>query len=161
MKEIFNPYPGQDCFFCGRENEIGLKLKFQVTDSNPPELVTRLTPNARLKGLGRILHGGIQSGLFDEIMGWTTHYLTESMGVTSNLEVRFLRPLYVDQEIEVRCRIERIEGSRVHMAARITDQSGRVSTTATGTYVTMDTDRFSAIVDEDLREAIFKGRSRL
>lgn len=155
MKEIANPYPGQDCFFCGRENEIGLKLKFFMTDTVPPELVTRLTPAKNLKGLGRILHGGFQSGLFDEIMGWTTHCLTRSMGVTSNLEVKFLRPAYVDQEIEVRCGIESIDGSSVNLSARITDASGRVCSTATGTYVTMPTDKFSAIVGEDVPEVTF------
>jgi hypothetical protein len=32
--------------------------------------------------LGRILHGGIQSGLFDEIMGWTAMHVTKQVGVT-------------------------------------------------------------------------------
>ena len=158
MKEIQNPYPGQECFFCGQKNDIGLKLKFFVTNTDPPQLLTRLNPPDHLKGLGRILHGGFQSGLFDEIMGWTTHYLTGKMGVTSNLEVKFKKPLFVGQPIEVRCHIADQRGPAVHLEATITDQQGRICSTATGTYITMDTRKFNAIVGQD---EITAGRERI
>ena len=101
MKKLPNPYGAGECFFCGPNNPIGLKLTFYETETEPKELVCRWTPARVFKGLGKVLHGGIQSGLFDEIMGWTALHRTNEIGVTSNIEVRFLKPLFVDQEIEV------------------------------------------------------------
>jgi acyl-coenzyme A thioesterase PaaI-like protein len=80
-KEIPNPYPEQTCFFCGEKNPIGLHLTFYLDEENG-EVNTEYVPSKHFMGLGNILHGGIQSGLFDEIMGWTTHTLTGQNGVT-------------------------------------------------------------------------------
>lgn len=147
MKTLDNPYSEGGCFFCSPSNPVGLKLIFQETETEPNELVCRWFAAPPYKGLGRIVHGGIQSGLFDEIMGWTTHYLTRQVGVTSALTVQFLKPLYIEQEIEVRCRIASREGSRVNLAAEIKNSRGDICTTAVGTYVVMDREKFDRAVD--------------
>lgn len=97
-KEIINLYPGRDCLFCGEENPIGLKLKFYL-DEETGEVSTEYLPSRLFVGLGNVLHGGIQAGLFDEIMGWTAHNLTGEMGVTSELRVKFLKPVYLGKQI--------------------------------------------------------------
>lgn len=149
MKTLPNPYGTGSCFFCGPDNPTGLRLTFQMTETEPRELVCRWVPPAHFSGFGRILHGGIQSGLFDEIMGWTSHHLTGQIGVTSSIRVEFLKPLSIEQEIEVRCRIESREGSRVNLVAEIKDQAGTICTKATGTYVLVSRDRFDSIVGEE------------
>lgn len=146
LKPVANPYSGGGCFFCGEKNPIGLKLKFLETESEPRELVCRWQPDQRYRGLGRVLHGGIQSGLFDEIMGWATHYLLERSGVTGSLHITFHRPLYIDDPLELRCRIEGIEGRQVHLSAEITNPAGEVCTRATGTYVLLPGDKFRELV---------------
>ena len=108
----------------------------------------RWTPPDVFKGFGRILHGGIQSGLFDEIMGWTAMHLSEKFGVTANLQVRFLKPVLVEQEIEVRCRIDSRDGERINLSAEIKNPQGVVCTTAQGTYMLLDGDRFNELVSE-------------
>ena len=144
MKEIPNPYRPRTCFFCGADNPIGLKLTFHETEAEPKELICRLNPSSLYAGYGRILHGGIQSGLFDEIMGWSARQLTGQLGVTGSLQIEFLKPLYVEQEIEVRCRSTSQEGSMVKLSAEITDQEGTVCTRATGAYVIVDARAFQA-----------------
>ena len=74
MKNIDNPYLSSACFFCGPNNPVSLKLTFQETETEPNELFCVWFPPATYKSFGNILHGGIQSGLFDEIMGYPTHY---------------------------------------------------------------------------------------
>jgi len=101
-------------------------------------------------GFGNILHGGIQSGLFDEIMGWATHHLTRQMGVTTALQVQFLKPVYVEQKIEVRCRIEYRDGDKIHLAAEINNQRGETCTKATGTYALVDLDKFEKLVEPEI-----------
>lgn len=148
MKEISNPY-GDGCFFCGSLNPVGLRLTFQETEGHPNELVCRWVPSATFKGLGQILHGGIQSGLFDEIMGWSALHMTGRQGVTVSLQVNFLRPVFVEQEIEVRCRVDRMEGDKVHLIAEIVNEEGEVCTRGTGAYLLMDPDRFRNLVRLD------------
>lgn len=149
MKTLPNPYRTGGCFFCGPSNTVGLKLTFQETETEPNELVCRWVPSSLYKGFGTILHGGIQSGLFDEIMGWTTLHLTKQVGVTSSLQVDFIKPLYVEQPIEVRCRIQSRNGSRLHLEAEIRNSKEEICTKAVGTYVLMDRDRFRLAVGEE------------
>ncbi|MBI5569406.1 MAG: PaaI family thioesterase [Desulfomonile tiedjei] len=149
MKTLVNPYRDGGCFFCGSANLQGLRLTFQETETEPNELVCRWVPSPVYKGFGTVLHGGIQSGLFDEIMGWTTLHLTREVAVTASLDVKFVRPLHVDQQIEVRCRIESRNGARVNLAAEIKNSKGEICTTATGTYVIMTRERFKRAVGEE------------
>lgn len=149
MKLLPNQYRNGQCFFCGPANPVGLKLSFFETDTQPKELVCKWRPSNIFTGFGKILHGGIQSGLFDEIMGWTTLHLTAKVGVTSSLNIEFLKPLYVEQEIEIRCRIGSQEGSRVNLTAEISNSDGKICSKATGTYILMDSERFRQITGEE------------
>jgi acyl-coenzyme A thioesterase PaaI-like protein len=94
------------------------------------------------------LHGGIQSGLFDEIMGWTTLHITKKVALTSGIQVEFLKPLYVEQQIEVRCRIDSTNGSRINLTAEIKNSRQEICSKATGTYVLMDPEKFKMAVNK-------------
>ncbi|MCB2227370.1 MAG: PaaI family thioesterase [Desulfarculaceae bacterium] len=142
---LANPYSRNDCFFCGVENPGGCQLKFSRVESDPPELVCRWSPPQRFNGLGEILHGGIQSGIFDEIMGWTAHQMTGQPSVTGELHIEFMGPLYVNQPLEARCRIEGIEGRKVKLAAEITGPDGKVASRAKGYYVMVSPERFAQV----------------
>lgn len=148
MKLIENPYSGGGCFFCGPANPIGLKLRFYETDDEPKELVCRWQPDKLYRGLGSVLHGGIQCGLFDEIMGWTTHYLMGESAVTGELHTKFLKPVRLTQEIEVRCHIDEIKGREVWLEAEIKDSAGQVCTKARGSYILISQERFEAIMGD-------------
>ena len=143
--EIPNPYPEQECFFCGEKNPVGLKLRFYL-DEETGEVTTEYVPSRRFMGLGNILHGGIQSGLFDEIMGWTAHTLTGRMGVTSELAIKFFRPVYLGKKLMVSCRITARENAKVHLGAAITTVEGTVCTEATGTYYLLPQDTFEKLI---------------
>ncbi|MGO9567817.1 MAG: PaaI family thioesterase [Desulfomonilaceae bacterium] len=147
MKPIPNPYRTGQCFFCGHDNPIGLKLTFYETETEPREVVLHWKASPTFSGFGKILHGGIQSGLFDEIMGWATVQFTQEAGVTTGLQIQFLKPVYVGQEIEVRCRIESQGGPKIHLAAEIRNEVGEICTRATGTYLLMDGEKFDHLVD--------------
>ncbi len=138
MKDIENPYTNSQCFFCSPNNPVGLKLTFQETETEPNELVCKWFPPSTYRSFGKVLHGGIQSGLFDEIMGWTTLHITKKVAVTSGIQVEFLKPLYVEQQIEVRCRIDSTNGSRINLTAEIRNSKHEICSRATGTYVLMD-----------------------
>lgn len=149
MKPVPRPFGAKGCFFCGTSNPVGLKLTFEETETEPRELVCTWVPSSLYAGFGSILHGGIQSGIFDEIMGWTTMHFTGKLAVTTTLQMDFLKPLYVDQRIEARCRIDSRNGSRINLAAEIRNAEDEICTRATGTYVVMDNEKFKAVVGEE------------
>ena len=145
-KEIPNPYPNQECFFCGEKNPIGLKLKFYLNEETG-EVITEYVPSRFFKGLGNIFHGGLQSGLFDEIMGWTTHTLTGQMGVTTEINIQFLKPAYVGKKFIISCRITSQENAKVQLEATIETAEGTVCTRATGIYYLLPQDKFEQLVN--------------
>jgi acyl-coenzyme A thioesterase PaaI-like protein len=149
MKPIPNPFQWRTCFYCGDRNPAGLKLSFQETETEPNEVVCRWTVPATYCGFGKIVHGGIQMGLFDEIMGWAVQHLLRQPGLTASVDVKFRNPLFVEQELEVRCRIESKEGPRITLAAEIRNQARTVCTAATGTYVLMEPELFEHLVGRD------------
>lgn len=144
-KEIPNPYPEQECFFCGEKNPVGLRLTFYL-DEETGEVTTDYVPSELFMGLGNILHGGIQAGLFDEIMGWTTHTLTGQMGVTTKISTHFLKPAYVGTKLTIACRITSQKNSKVQLEATIKTAEGAVCTRATGTYYLLPQDKFEKLV---------------
>ncbi len=144
-KEIPNPYPEQECFFCGEKNPVGLKLRFYL-NKETGEVTTEYSASRLFMGLGNILHGGIQSGLFDEIMGWTAHTLTGQMGVTSELNIQFLKPAYLGTKLMVSCHIISRQDLKVHLGATIETADGTVCTQATGTYYLLPQDKFDQLI---------------
>jgi uncharacterized protein (TIGR00369 family) len=147
MKEkLDNPYPDDNCFFCGSENDSGLKLKFHF-DKATKEISTEYLPAQHFAGQGNILHGGIQMGILDEIMGWTTYVHTGEMAVTSNINVNFLSPAYIgNKKLKATCRLSSIEGKKVEMIATLSDGDGKVCTEATGTFHIISADRFEKLI---------------
>ena len=92
MRKILNPYvqyPQYNCFGCSPNNENGLKMEF-FEDGD--EVVSTVQPKDFLQGYFDILHGGIQSTMLDEIANWVVHVKLKTAGVTSKMEVRFLKP---------------------------------------------------------------------
>jgi acyl-coenzyme A thioesterase PaaI-like protein len=145
-QEIQNPFVGNNCFFCGTDNHHGLKLKF-YWDEERQETSTEYVPAQQYAGLGNILHGAMQTGLLDEIMGWSTFVHTHAMAVTSDLTIKFLSPVYIrGNPVTVTCRLLSKDGPKVHMQAMLTNSEGVVCTTATGTFHIVSAKRYQALV---------------
>lgn len=145
-EEIQNPYPDNTCFFCGSSNNEGLKLKF-YWDKEKEEASTEYLPAPHFAGQGDILHGAIQMGLLDEIMGWTSYACTQEMAVTSNLNVDFLHPAYIDgNKLNVTCRVTSKEGPKIHMQAILTNSMGVVCSRAAGTYHLLHADKYHDLI---------------
>jgi len=67
-------------------------------------------------------------------MGWTAHTLTGEMGVTSEIKVECLNPVYLWRSIKMPCRLISRNDPKVHMEARIETHKGKVCTGATGIW---------------------------
>jgi len=145
-QEIPNPFPDDNCYFCGSDNHQGLKLKF-YWDEERKEVSTEYLPEERFTGQGNILHGSIQMGLLDEIMGWASFVCTRKMGVTMDVSVKFLSPAYIPSNlIRVACRVVEHDESKVSMEATLTNKDGIVCATATGSYRVVSSERYRTLI---------------
>lgn len=95
MRKILNPYTkidGHNCFGCAPDNDQGLRMKF-IEDGD--SVISNWEPTGFLQGYHNILHGGIQATLMDEIGSWFVQVKMKTAGVTSNMNVRYLKPVSI------------------------------------------------------------------
>ena len=88
-----------NCFACGTQNPIGLKLKFKLDPESNTAVSETVIPE-HFNGWKGAVHGGIITTLLDEIMvyactssGWFT--------VTGTIEVKFHKPVPTGRKLTV------------------------------------------------------------
>jgi acyl-coenzyme A thioesterase PaaI-like protein len=89
----------KDCYVCGPENPLGLKIKFVADGPNG----TRAEYTARAEHCGwpGLLHGGITFALMDEALAYAL-YMHGLYGVTAKVETRFRAPIAVGSQLIIR-----------------------------------------------------------
>ena len=87
------------CFGCGEKNPLGAKLNFYKLSENSIGS-TYFVPKY-WGGWGTIVHGGLQTVLMDEVAGWAVVALLQEACLTINVELQFLKPLYIEKETEI------------------------------------------------------------
>ncbi len=98
MRKVYNPYKGMEgynCFGCSPGNEHGLQMQFYEEGDF---LFSDWEPKGFLQGYHNVLHGGIQATLIDEIGSWLVMIKLKTAGVTSELFVRYLKPVRISKE---------------------------------------------------------------
>jgi uncharacterized protein (TIGR00369 family) len=86
------------CFVCGLKNNFGIKAHFYITKEE--ELIAIFTPSEEHQSYPGRLHGGIASAILDETIGRAilNKYETEVWGVTIELNVKYKKPVPLDEE---------------------------------------------------------------
>jgi acyl-coenzyme A thioesterase PaaI-like protein len=82
------------CYVCGHKNPNGLQLRFYVEGE---AVKTEFSPKANQLGYPGVVHGGIISAIMDEVMGWPMSVLRGRLGMTTQLQIRFLKPVKFGQ----------------------------------------------------------------
>ena len=135
MKRIINPWldrPGYNCICCSPTNEKGLHLEF-FEDGD--DIVTFWKPSAEYQGWINTLHGGVQAMLMDEVAGWVVTRKLRTTGVTSKMEVQYLKPISTSAEgLTIKAHIARQMRNIAFIEAQIEDTSGEILSKATLTY---------------------------
>lgn len=113
-QKIINPYTapifqeqGYNCFACAPHNPIGLHLEFYEEGD---EVTCTWTPTDNFQGWLDTLHGGIQATLIDETCGWLVSRKRQLAGMTTQLNVKYKRPVPIDgNSVEIRASIREIK----------------------------------------------------
>uniref|UniRef100_A0A7S4I0M3 Acyl-coenzyme A thioesterase THEM4 n=1 Tax=Odontella aurita TaxID=265563 RepID=A0A7S4I0M3_9STRA len=96
----------------------------------------------RLTGHEGIVHGGILSLIFDEIMGWAYEVVRSDERIpafTANLTVNYRRPVESGKTTRVKAFYEKTEGRKVYISSRMESMdSSSVYADATSVFVVVN-----------------------
>ena len=139
----------KNCFVCGVENDLGLKTKFYETSGE--EVIAIFTPNDKLQSYPDILHGGISATILDETIGRALmiKYGPDSFGVTVELNLRYKKPVPLNQELKVIARVTNDKGRLYEGSGELILPNGEVAVIAKGKYMKKE---IKDIVNEDFSQ---------
>ena len=132
-REYLPHSPG--CLLCGDENECGVRTRFFVENG---AVMARVSLPLHVNGYRDVAHGGILAALLDETMGWAATVFGKSkrMYITAELTVRYLAPVPVCKEIEIRSRLVRDSGRVAYSEGELAC-GGEVCVKASGKFIPM------------------------
>jgi acyl-coenzyme A thioesterase PaaI-like protein len=123
------------CLVCGLKNPFGLHTSFFELDNN--ELLAVFKPRGEHQSYPGRLHGGIISTILDETIGRAIMIQSEGdiWGVTVDLQIRFKKPVPLDEELRVIGRITKDSSRFFEGTGKLLLQDGTVAATGHGKYL--------------------------
>lgn len=147
MKKIINPWldlvkDGYNCFGCAPTNPFGLKMEFY---EDGDDIVSMWNPGDNYQGWLHTLHGGIQSSIMDEIAAWVIARKLQCAGMTTNLEIKYRKPVPTGAgvTVEVRAHIREMKRNFAFIHAQII-YDGDVCSEADMTYYCFSQEKSAA-----------------
>ena len=139
------------CFVCGLKNKFGLNASFYETNNN--ELVALFKPCQEHQGYPGRLHGGIAAAILDETIGRTitTGKDNEIWGVTLEFNIKYKKPIPLDEEIKVVAKLTFEDKRLFEGTGKIMLSDGKIAATAEGKYLKLPIEKI-ADFDKDANE---------
>lgn len=105
------------CLICGRENPIGLQLR-PVVDMHARRALLELSIPKHFQGWSGIAHGGILAALLDEVSIHACMGESDQL-VTAGINVRYYRPVPLEQPVVVTAEVVEIKRRRFKVLAKL------------------------------------------
>ena len=128
------PY-SRSCFVCGAENPHGLKMRFFADPTTRAGVRGKFQLAQHHVGFRTIAHGGILATVLDEAMAWAGAVATRRFGLCAEINVRFLRPVNVGQQLTVTAELVADRKRLWELAGEIRDDKGEAYAKATAKFV--------------------------
>ena len=127
------PFDDGNCFACGPDNAIGMRLHF---DAGPggDGVLARAQLASEYQGWRGIAHGGIVMALLDEAMAHAAGFAGHR-GLTASVNVRFRKPVPLETPIQVRGRVMWQRRNVLGVEGLVLDNNGDVLARAEGSFV--------------------------
>jgi uncharacterized protein (TIGR00369 family) len=122
-----------NCFVCGANNPNGLRLTFEI-DKGRQTLKTTFVASPTFQGWDGMIHGGIICTLLDEAMAKLAYELGYD-AVTASLEVRFKKPAFILEPLNIFGEIAEMNQRLVRAKAKVTKEDGTVLATGASTLL--------------------------
>ena len=133
------------CFVCGLENPNGLHLHFYQPASG--EVTARIRIPAPFQGWTGVVHGGVIAAMLDEAAGrafMEGEQLSRFM-FTAKLEVRYRKPVPVDQWLTLVGRVKEEKGRVSVGTSQIVDADGTILAEAEAVLVPIPPDQLEKL----------------
>ena len=144
MQPIRQPN-SRDCFLCGVENPIGLKLTFFEDEEN--RVYADFTPGEEHQGYPGVLHGGITCALLDETIGRTL-VRDDIWAMTVDLNVRFRQPIPLHEPLRVVGELVRLRSRTMEGRGEIRLSDGTIAASAEAKYIRLPDDKVDALREQ-------------
>lgn len=150
MTEKIKQPNSRNCFVCGLENPVGLRLKIYQTE--PGVIETTYTAPDHFQGYPGVLHGGIVASLLDEISGRVL------MGdpseprfmFTGKMEVKYRKNVPTGKPLRVVGKAGKSKGKMAEGWAGIYDEEGILLAEANTLLIDVPTDTLDMSILEEL-----------
>jgi acyl-coenzyme A thioesterase PaaI-like protein len=156
IKRISNKQPNSRmCFVCGLKNDFGLKASFYESETN--ELIAVFTPDEVHQSYPNRLHGGVTSAILDETIGRAIMIKNGEniWGVTVELNIKFKKPVPLNEEIKVIGRITNENSRFFEGSGEIILKNGDIAASGIGKYLKMTLDKITDFKIEDLEWKVY------
>jgi uncharacterized protein (TIGR00369 family) len=141
MQKLKNPYiqmDGYNCFGCSPNNPAGLRMEFF---DEGEYICCHWKPIKAFQGYKNVLHGGIQVTMMDEIASWVVQAKLGTAGVTSKLQTKFFKPVYMTEDkVILRAKVHEIKRNIVVVEAGIYNASNELCSQSLVSYFTVNTE---------------------
>ena len=152
-RQIINGSWEKNCFGCSPNNPAGLQMEFFTDEKS---VFSYLKVPDHLRGWNNLVHGGVIATILDEAMGWAAIHLHKLIVLTKNMNIDYIQPVFIDDELKAEGRVQKIEDDgKVVIEATLHNGKGELCARSTGTfsYFSPSEIKNMGIVDESsLRE---------
>jgi acyl-coenzyme A thioesterase PaaI-like protein len=129
----------------GGANPTGIEMLDVDMNGADDDIVARVVLRQGFEGAPGRAHGGIVAAAFDDITGFVIGRMREP-AFTGELTVRYLAPVPVEEELEIRTRLESRERRKLFITADARHHD-TVIATCRAIYITVDPTRFAGFPD--------------
>jgi uncharacterized protein (TIGR00369 family) len=121
------------CLVCGLDNPLSLRARFYELDNGMLAGIT--VPHSEHQSYPLRVHGGMISAFLDEVIGRAINITEpETWAVTTNLEVKFIKPVPYDVELIAMAKIVSNNRKLFTGEAELILPSGEVAATGKAKY---------------------------
>jgi len=135
------PDPANPCFGCGGGNARGMRLAFEFDESSQ-RVIGHFRLGPEYQGATGFIHGGIIATVLDEVMSKASRF-SNVRAVTAELTVEYLRPVRVDEELQVEGFATRRNGRELYHEGEIRNAAGVLLARGRGRFVIIDPERYN------------------
>ncbi len=152
MKKMIELPVYPNCIVCGNKKHNPSALGIQFTWDGD-RIDTKVRLDEYTNGYKGIVHGGIQSAVLDEALGWAVTMVVGNMTVTAELKVKFIKPLKSPGTYRVIAEIVKDYGYFSTARGHIQDDDGKIFARASGKFHHIKEGHLNRMLEETASEA--------
>ena len=139
--EPVDPFPSPEDTFLADGDRVRLAYFRKPGEA---DLYAKAWFGAKTMGPPGHVHGGAMAATLDEAMG-AVCWMNGHKVVAATITINFLAMLRIETETIVEARIERIDGRKIHLRAKLKEPSGRIVTEGSGLFIVLKDEALKAL----------------